>query len=441
MEKLTPWKTGTLGIQHVLAMYAGVVIVPLIVAPGIGMNQHQLELLISIDLFTSGIATLLQVVGGRHLGVRLPVMLGCAFQAVAPMIVIGNNHGITAIYGAIIGSGILVIVLSQFMEQAMKLFPAVVRGSVITVIGFTLISVAMGNAAGGDGSKYFGSLGNMLLALFTLILVIVMNRFFKGFLRAIAVLLSLIVGTIVAYFFGMVDLSPVWDASWFHFVRPFYFGLPTFNIPSILTMTIVGVVSMIESTGVYMAVGEICDEKVPATRVKKGLRAEGLAAVLGGIFNSFPYTTFSQNVGLVAMTKVKTRNVVIAAGVFIMILGLVPKIAALTSIIPPAVLGGAMIAMFGMVAAQGIKILGTVDFSKDGNLMVMGVSIALGLGVTFLPDFFKELPNSIKLFLDSGIVVGSISAVGLNLVFNYKDLKSESKQNLEEMKAEQVESI
>ncbi len=436
MEKLNPWKVGTLGFQHVLAMYAGAVIVPLIVGPAIGLTAQQLAYLISIDLFTCGIATLLQVIGGRHFGIRLPVILGCTFTAVGPMIAIGNLQGITAIYGAIIASGIIVMILSQFMSKIMRFFPPVVTGSVVAIIGVSLIPVAMNNAAGGLGSPEYGSAQNLFLAAFTLVLIILMNRFFKGYMRAISVLLSLVAGTITAYFIGLVSFAEVSQASWFHVVQPFYFGFPTFNASAILTMTLVAIVSMIESTGVFLALGDVCERKLDSKDIKKGLRAEGLAVVIGGIFNAFPYTSFSQNVGLVALTKVKTRNVVIAAGVILMVLGLLPKVAALTTIIPMAVLGGAMIPMFGMVISSGIRMLSVVDFSKNENLLIVACSIGIGLGSAVVPQIFESLPTSARLLVENGIVLGSITAILLNLVFNYKDLNISESERIEQLKGD-----
>ncbi|KON90365.1 xanthine permease [Sporosarcina globispora] len=417
-------------------MYAGAVIVPLIVGPAIGLSAQQLAYLISIDLFTCGIATLLQVIGGKHFGIKLPVILGCTFTAVGPMIAIGNLQGITAIYGAIIASGIIVMILSQFMSKIMRFFPPVVTGSVVAIIGVSLIPVAMNNAAGGLGSPEYGSARNLFLAAFTLILIILMNRFFKGYMRAISVLLSLVAGTIAAYFMGLVSFAEVSQASWFHIIQPFYFGFPSFNASAILTMTLVAIVSMIESTGVFLALGDVCERKLDSKDIKKGLRAEGLAVVIGGLFNAFPYTSFSQNVGLVALTKVKTRNVVIAAGVILMILGLLPKVAALTTIIPMAVLGGAMIPMFGMVISSGIRMLTVVDFSKNENLLIVACSVGIGLGSAVVPQIFESLPTSVRLLIENGIVLGSITAILLNLVFNYKDLNISESERIEQLKGD-----
>ncbi|TCS94809.1 nucleobase:cation symporter-2 family protein [Hazenella coriacea] len=425
MNQLGKWKVGFLGLQHVLAMYAGAVIVPLIVGAELGLTTEQLAYLISIDLFTCGIASLIQVIGGRHLGIKLPVILGCTFTAVGPMIAIGKLEGIPAIYGAIIASGIIVMIISQFFGKLLKWFPPVVTGSVVMTIGVSLIPVAMNNVAGGQGSPTFGQWENLSLAAFTFLVVILINRFFRGYIQAISVLIALVLGTVVAAFMGMVDLRSVSEASWFRMVQPFYFGVPEFHLTSIISMTLVAIVSMVESLGVFLALGEICERKLQDHDLKKGLRAEGLAAVIGGIFNAFPYTTFSQNVGLVALSKVKTRNVVIAAGVILIILGCLPKVAALTTIIPTPVLGGAMIPMFGMVIASGVRMLTQVDFKKNENLLIVACSVGIGLGAAVVPGVFKEMPDTVKLLAENGIVLGSFTAIFLNWFLYFLKRKDE----------------
>lgn len=417
-KKLGFWKFGALGFQHVLAMYAGAVVVPLLVGPAIGMTPEQLVYLISIDLFCCGVASLLQVIGGKYFGIKLPILLGCAFQAVGPMIVIGKTNGITAIYGAIIVSGIIVVILSQFMDKIIKFFPPVVTGSVVTIIGASLIGAAMGNITGPANTPGYASGTNLILATITFISIVIMNKFFKGYLKMISILLSLVLGTVVASFMGLVDYSGVAKASWFQMVEPFRFGMPTFHLSAILSMVLVGIVSMIESTGVFLALGDIVGKKVDGKDIKLGLRAEGLAQIIGGVFQAFPYTTYSQNVGLVALTGVKSRKTVFAACIIIMSLGLLPKVAAITTIIPNPVLGGAMIPMFGMVLAAGVRQLSQVDFSRVENMFIIASSISIGLGVSIAPDVIKVLPESIRLILGSGIVSGSMVAIILNLLFN-----------------------
>lgn len=416
--KLTKGKIFSLGIQHVLAMYAGAIAVPLVVGAGIGLNSEQLTYLVSIDIFMCGIATLLQVWKGKFFGIGLPVVLACTFTAAGPMIAIGNAYGLPAIFGAIIGSGIIVLLISRSFSKLVAFFPPVVMGSVVTIIGLTLIPVAMTNLAGGSGSPDFGSFKNLALGIITLVIILAIFRFFKGFLRSIAILLGILAGTGLATFFGEVDFTPVQEANWFQLPKLFYFGVPEFHLMPILIMTIVAVVSLVESSGTYFALSDICERKLTDEDLCKGYRSEGLAYLIGGLFNAFPYTTFSQNVGLIQLSGVRSLRVIYAAAGILIFLGFVPKIAAFTTIIPSSVLGGAMITMFGMVVASGIKMLGKVDFSLQENLLIVACSIGVGLGITVAPDLFNGLPDGIKIITDSGIVMGSLTAFLLNLVFN-----------------------
>ncbi|OLS38549.1 nucleobase:cation symporter-2 family protein [Bacillus sp. MRMR6] len=416
--KTNALKITSLGIQHVLAMYAGAVIVPLIVGGALGLTGEQLTYLVSIDILMCGIATILQVWQNRFFGIGLPVVLGCTFTAVGPMIAIGGQYGISAIYGSILISGLIVVLIAGFFGKLIKFFPPVVTGSVVTIIGITLIPVAMNNIAGGQGSADFGSLSNISLAFGTLLFIILLYRFTKGFIRSVSILLGLAAGTIAAALMGKVNFAAVGEASWFHIVKPFYFGMPTFEWTPIITMTIVAIVSLVESTGVYFALGDITGRKLSEKDLSKGYRAEGLAIIVGGLFNAFPYTTYSQNVGLVQLSGVKGKNVIYTMAVMLIILGFVPKIGALTTVIPTSVLGGAMVAMFGMVIAYGIKMLSKVNFASQENLLIIACSVGIGLGVTAVPELFAQLPESIKLLTNNGIVAGSFTAILLNIVFN-----------------------
>ncbi|OPG97032.1 xanthine permease [Chryseobacterium mucoviscidosis] len=414
-----PIKTFSLGLQHVLAMYAGAVVVPIIVSKALGFTTEQLTYLIAIDLLACGVATLLQVWGNRFFGVGLPVMLGCAFQAVSPMILIGMKSGVSAIYGAIIASGIFVVLFSGIFGKLIRLFPPVVTGSVVTIIGLTLIPVAFNDLGGGQGSEDFGSGVHLLLGFGVLLFIILMTRFTTGFVRSISVLIGLLAGTVAAGLMGKVNFAPIREASWFHVVQPFYFGTPTFEVVPILTMILVAIVSVAESTGVFMALGKILDKDLSSKDLARGYRAEGLAIVLGGIFNSFPYTTYSQNVGLVQMTRVKTRDVIVVAGGLLVVIGFVPKIAALAQLVPGSVLGGAMVALFGMVVSSGIRILGSqVDLNRHENLFIIACSVGMGLGVTVVPQLFAGAPDWAQIMLGNGIIAGSFTAIFMNLLFN-----------------------
>lgn len=412
------FRASALGLQHVLAMYAGAVIVPLIVGKALGLTATQLTYLVSIDILMCGIATILQIMSNRFFGIGLPVVLGCSFTAVAPMISIGGEYGISAIYGAIIVSGLFVIVISRFFGGLVRFFPPVVTGSVVTIIGITLIPVAINNLGGGVGASDFGSMQNVGLGFGTLLFIILLFRFSTGFMRAIAILAGLVVGTVAAVFMGIVDFTNVHNAAYLHMVKPFYFGMPTFEWSAILTMILVAMVSLVESTGVYFALGDICEKDIKEKDLAKGYRAEGIAIFFGGIFNAFPYTTFSQNVGLVQMSGVKSRKVIAIAGVMLIILGFAPKIAAVTTVIPDAVLGGAMVAMFGMVISQGIKMLSKVISVSQENSMIVAISIGMGLGVTVVPEIFAQLPSSLQILSSNGIVAGSLTAIVLNIIFN-----------------------
>lgn len=416
--KNQPFQMFSLGLQHMLAMYAGAVIVPLIVGGALGFGPKDLTYLVSIDLLMCGVATILQALGNRFFGIGLPVVLGCTFTAVGPMIAIGKQYGISAIYGSIIVAGLFIVLFSGFFGKLVKLFPPVVTGSVVTVIGITLVPVAMNDMAGGVGSNDFGNPENLLLAFGVLLFIILINRLFTGFIRAISILLGLIFGTIAAAFMGKVNVQAVADASWVHGIQPFYFGTPTFEFTPIITMIIVALVGIVEATGVYFALSDICGKKLDEKQLAKGYRAEGIAIILGGIFNSFPYTTYSQNVGLVQLSGVKSRNIIYICGGLLIMLGFVPKIAAATTIIPHPVLGGASLAMFGMVMAYGMKMLGKVDFAKQENLLIVACSVGIGLGVTAVPTFFAKLPESIRILTDNGIVLGSLTAIVLNLLFH-----------------------
>lgn len=418
--KLPLGQTFTLGLQHVLVMYAGAIAVPIIIGGAIGLNQTQLAILIAADLFTCGIATLIQTLGiGNFAGIRLPVLLACTFTTVGPMIGIGQAHGITAIYGSIIAAGLFVVIVAPLFAKVLRFFPPVVTGSIIVIIGVSLLPVALNNVGGGAGSPNFGDPINLLLATITLAVIIFVNKKFTGFVQSIAVLIGLIVGTVVAGFFGMVSFAEVYSAGWVRIVTPFVFGFPTFEFTSILTMCITLTVVMAESIGTFLGVGELCDRPIKEEDLVKGFRAEGISSIFGGIFNSFPYTTFYQNLGLVAITKVTSRWVVVAAGVILVSLGCIPKFAALATIIPAPVLGGAMITMFATVAVTGIKMLREVDFDNNSNMLVAATSIGVGVGLSVVSGLFDQAPQMIQIICgESGIVAGSIVAVVLNAILN-----------------------
>ena len=412
-------KAAVLGLQHLLAMYSGAVAVPLLIGTALKFNSEQMTYLVSIDIFMCGLATMIQLFRNKYFGIGLPVVLGCAIQAVAPLEMIGQKFSINTMYGAIIVAGIFVFLVAGWFSKIKKLFPPVVTGTLITVIGLTLIPVAVQNMGGGSAqAKDFGDAKNLIAAFLTILIIVAIEIWTKGFLRSISVLIGLIAGTVIAGFMGLVSLKPVMQASWFHLPQLFYFGVPEFEWSSCLTMIIIALVSMVESTGVFFAIGDLLHKNITEDDLKRGYRAEGLAQVFGGLFNTFPYTTFSQNVGLLQLSGIKTKRPIYWAAGLLMAMGLLPKIGALVTIIPDSVLGGAMLVMFTMIAVQGIRMLTKVDFENNRNILVVAISIGLGLGVTVYPQIFQDLPQTIQLFLGNGIVVASICATLLNLIFN-----------------------
>jgi len=427
-EMLPLGKLFTYGLQHVLAMYAGAVAVPLIIANALGLSKEQLIYLINADLFTCGIATIIQTVGFWNMGVKIPIIQGVTFAAVTPMIIIGKTHGLTGIYGSIIVAGLVTYLVSPYFSRLIRFFPPVVTGTIITIIGVTLMPVAVRWAGGGNpAAKDFASAPYILLAFITLILVLFFYRYFTGFLSNIAVLLGLISGTVIAGIFGMVNFSQVATAGWLGVTTPFAFGMPTFDIASIAAMVLVMLVVMTETTGDCIAVGEIIDKPITQNDLTRCLRADGFSTILGGILNSFPYTAFAQNVGLVGLTRVKSRFVVAAAGVILVVLGLFPKLAAVIAAIPVAVLGGAGIAMFGMVAASGIKTLSRVQFDGTNNIMVVAVSMGIGMITLAVPNFYHNFPSWAQVILHSGITAGSVAAIALNVILNGTEQTTEIK--------------
>ncbi|WP_206812388.1 nucleobase:cation symporter-2 family protein [Paradesulfitobacterium ferrireducens] len=422
------------GLQHVLAMYAGAVAVPLIIAGAAGLTKEQTAFLINADLFTCGIATLLQTLGFWKLGIRIPVIQGVTFAAVTPMVLIAKEGGMVEIYGSIIVAGLVTFLLAPFFSKLLRFFPPVVTGSVITVIGVSLLPVGVNWAAGGVGNKNYGSITYLAVAGVVLLTILIINKYFKGFIANIAVLIGLIVGMLVAMPLGLVSFDGVSKAAWIGIDTPFYFGMPVFSTGAIISMILVMLVVMVESTGDFLAIGEIVGKEIKEEDLTRGLRADGLATVFGGIMNSFPYTAFAQNVGLVGLTGIKSRFVVAASGGILVLMGLFPKLATIIASLPNAVLGGAGIAMFGIVAASGIKTLSKVDFQTNNhNIFIVAISVGIGLIPLVAPNFFSNFPGWSQTFLHSGITLGSLTAIILNAFFNgggsTEDMKKELAAN------------
>ncbi len=417
------------GFQHVLAFFAGgAIVIPIIVASAIGLSSAELVKLINAAMLTCGIATLLQAVGVWKIGVRLPLLQGIAFAGIGPLIAIASSNGggatgLRTVYGAIIVSGVLTFLFAPLLGRIVKFFPPVVTGSVLAIIGLSLLPEAAKQAVGGDGSLDPSSSRNLAYALGTLAFIVISQRVFRGFLATIGVLLSLVIGTLVAWMLGDANFDQVREADAFGLVVPFQFGVPQFSLGAIISMLVVVIITCVETTGAIFAVSEIIGRETKKDDISRAMRADGLSVALGGILNSFPYTSFSENVGLVRLTRVRSRWVVATAGCFMILLGLFPKFGAILTAIPQPVLGGASLAMFAMVAVVGVELLAKVNFKDQRNSVVVAASMGIGLFVTTQPGIQAAAPGWLGFFFESGITAGAISAILLNIVFHHVGTK------------------
>ena len=465
-ERLPLPRLAALGLQHVLVMYAGAVAVPLIVGRALKLSPDQVVQLISADLFCCGLVTLIQALGiGSFVGIRLPVMMGVTFASVGPMVAMANAvpgiEGARAIFGAIIGAGVVSFLIAPLVSRLLRFFPPVVTGTIIAVIGITLMRVGVGWAMGGppnlaqnvdvpklvamvdaaksasaaapsasavvrlpgpipmQDSASYGALDNLAIAAFVLAVILLIARYARGFLANVSVLIGIVAGCGVAVALGKMSFEKVAKAQAFEFVTPFSFGMPTFDPVMVVTMTLVMLVVMIESTGMFLALSDMTGKPLTQKNLAAGLRTDGLGTIIGGVFNTFPYTSFSQNVGLVGVTGVRSRFVCVAAGVIMIVLGLLPKMGALVESVPQFVLGGAGLVMFGMVAATGVRILSNVDFRDNRhNLYIVAIAIGAGMVPLVAPRWSQQMPHAMQPLLESGILLTAIAAVGLNLYFN-----------------------
>lgn len=434
-EVLPAPKLVALGLQHVLVMYAGAVAVPLIIGRALKLPPEDVAFLISADLFACGLATLVQCLGFPGVGIRLPVMMGVTFASVGPMLSMAAapEIGLLGIFGAVIAAGIFSILVAPFISRMLPLFPPVVTGTIILVIGISLMRVGINWAGGGlpmltkvvngevvqVANPNYAGLPGLGLSLFVMLVILALIKWGKGFLANVAVLLGIVAGAVVAAALGLMHFEKVASARWVDVVLPLHFGVPQFHLVPVVTMCIVMVVVMIESLGMFLALSDMTGKPVDQKALARGLRADGVGTLLGGLFNTFPYTSFSQNVGLVGVTGVRSRWVTVAGGVIMLLLGLLPKMAALVEAVPVVVLGGAGLVMFGMVAATGARILTHVDFKTNRyNLFIVAIAVGFGLIPLVAPNFFKAMPHELHPLLESGILLSAIVAVGLNMFFN-----------------------
>ncbi|MFJ4914093.1 nucleobase:cation symporter-2 family protein [Streptomyces sp. NPDC088726] len=415
-----PGRLAVLGLQHVIVMYTGCVTVPLVFGAAAGLDAATVAVLINADLLVAGIVTIIQGAGvGRILGVRMPVMAGAAFTAVTPMILIAGEYGLQAVYGSMLAAGVFGLLAAYPFAKAVRFFPPLVSGVVITVVGLALIGVGVNLIVGGDPKAAdHAAPSRLALAAFVVIVILLVARFGRGFLARTGVLLGVLAGTAVAVPFGLVDVSAARTADWIGVSAPFHFGAPRFPAVAVLSMCVVMLVLFAESTADLLAVAELTGRRLTTADMARGLAADGLSGVMGGVMNAFLDTVFAQNVGLVTMTKVRSRHVATVAGCMLLVLGLIPKLGALVAGLPEPVVGAAGLVMFATVATVGIGTLRAVDFDGTHNLLIVAVSIGAGMAPEVAPDLYSRLPEGVGIVLGSPVTSATLVAFGLNLAFN-----------------------
>ncbi|KOT66309.1 uracil permease [Streptomyces rimosus subsp. rimosus] len=421
---MPPFKMFTSGLQHVAAMYAGVVAPPMIVGPACGLGPTETAFLMGASLFTAGIATLLQTLGFWKIGAKLPFVNGVSFAGVTPMVAIGKaqspGDALPVIFGAVIVAGVLGFLLAPYFSRLVRFFPPVVTGTVITLIGVSLLPVAFNWSQGGNATAHdYGSPVNIGMAALTFVIVLVLRRVLRGFLQQISILLGLVAGTLIAIPVGITDFGAITGAAPVGFPTPFHFGAPQFDAAAIVSMCIVMLVCMTESTADMLALGKIVDRPADERTIEGGLRADTFGTAISPLFNGFANSAFAQNIGLVAMTKVRSRFVVATGGLILIVLGLCPVAASVISLVPLPVLGGAGIVLFGSVAASGIQTLAAAAMDKGENALIVAASVGIGLIPIAAPRFYHDFPKDMLVVLDSGISTGCIVAIVLNLAFNH----------------------
>lgn len=426
-EKLGIGASFAYGFQHVLTMYGGIVAVPLIIGQAAGLDSANIGLLIAACLFMGGLATILQTVGVPFFGSQLPLVHGVSFAGVATMLAIvstkgsdGQPLGIQAVFGAVIVASLVGLAITPIFSKIIRFFPPVVTGTVITTIGLSLLPVAANWAMGGNSkAPNYGSMGNIGLAALTLVIVLLLSKLGSATISRLSILLAMIIGTIVAAAFGVADFSQVGNGPIAAFPTPFHLGLPTFHVAAIVSMIIVILVTLVETSADILAVGDIVDTKIDSRRLGDGLRADMVSSAVAPVFGSFTQSAFAQNVGLVAVTGIKSRFVVGAGGVILVLLGILPIMGRVVAAVPTPVLGGAGIVLFGTVAASGIRTLSTVSYKNNMNLIIVATSLAFGVIPIAAPTFYDQFPDWFRTIFESGISSAAVVAILLNLLFNH----------------------
>ncbi|WP_340097739.1 nucleobase:cation symporter-2 family protein [Salinibaculum salinum] len=404
-----------LGIQHVLAMFLGNVAPPLILAGAVGSVTGETTFLVQMALIVAGVATIVQAFPIGPIGARLPIVMGTSFAFLGPLIGIGNQFGLAAVFGAALVAAPIEMVMGFSLDRFRKFFPPLVTGIVVMLIGLTLIPTGMDYAAGGAGAADYGSFTNLGLAGLVLVVTLVLNQFFGGFLRVISVFVGIVVGYVAAIGLGVVDFSTVASAGWITVPTPLKYGL-AFEPSAILTVGFLYIITGMETIGDISGTVSATGRDARGTELRGGLIADGVMSAFGAVFNAMPNTSFSQNVGLVNFTGVASRHVVGLGGGILVVLGFVPKVGAIVSVMPDAVLGGGALILFAMIFSAGARLINQNVELNQRNSTILALSVALGLGVAFRPDVLQAFPNEAQTLFGSALVTGGFAAVILNIV-------------------------
>ena len=422
----------SLALQHLVAMIVGCVTPAIIIANALGLPQSERVLLIQVSLVMSAVTTLIELfpIGGK-LGSGLPVIFGISFAYLPSMqAIVGGGGDIATIAGAMIVGGIVAAVVGVFVKKIRRFFPPIITGTVVFTIGLSLYPTAINYMAGGTGNTYevvvlrkgltsalvHGSWQNWAVAAFTLIVVMILSHKGKGICKLAAILLGMIAGYIVAAVFGMVDLSEVRDAAWFSLPQFMHFGIK-FEFSACIALALLFAINAIQAIGDLTAttVGGLNREPTDQ-ELQGGIVTYGLTNVLSAFFGSLPTATYSQNVGIVTTNKVVNRVVFALAGGFLLLAGLIPKFSAILTTIPQCVLGGATITVFSTIAMTGMKLIASETISPR-NTTIVGLSAALGVGISQSSSALSQFPESITIiFGKTPVVIATIMAVLLNLI-------------------------
>lgn len=423
-----------LSLQHILAMIMGAVTPPIIVAKVVGLSAPESALLIQVALLFSGLSTLLQLYPIGTVGARMPVIFGVGFAYMPTLLAIANSvdpatgakYGIDAIMGAQVIGGVAMILVGLFIKHIRHLFPPVVAGTVVLVIGLSLYHVAINYMAGGFGSPGYGSGENWIVAAVTLLVVLLCSQFGKGYFRLAAIIIGIVAGYAVGSFFGMVSLERVANASWASVPMPLAFGI-SFPIGAIIPMVIICIVNSVQTIGDLSAtaVGGM-NRELQDKEMSGGLVGNGFTTLIGSFFGSLPTSSFSQNVGIVAMTKVISRYVLGIAAIFMVLAGLLPKFSAIMLTIPAPVIGGATIIVFGMITMTGIQLL-VKDELSSRNVTIAALSVALAMGVAAAPNAVAQLPEMLK-SLTNPVIIAALTSFILNMILPKKTLADEQRE-------------